>query len=134
MAVPVIASALTTISAFLPLFVISDVIGQIIAAIPMVVIAVLIASLIECFLVLPGHLRGALAHSRPSARGLGARYRSWFDGHFATFRDGPFRSFVRACVDWRYATLAVAAGLFLLVLGMVAGGRVGFTFFPSPRA
>ena len=133
MAVPVIASALTTISAFLPLFVISDVIGQIIAAIPMVVIAVLIASLIECFLVLPGHLRGALAHSRPSARSLGARYRSWFDGHFATFRDGPFRSFVRACVDWRYATLAVAAGLFLLVLGMVAGGRVGFTFFPSPE-
>lgn len=132
MAVPVFASALTTISAFLPLFTISDVIGQVIIAIPMVIIAVLVASLVECFLVLPGHLRSAL--ERRSAGSRDSRYRAWFDGHFASFRDGPFRSFVRMCIEWRYATLAVAAALFLLALGLVAGGRVGFTFFPSPEA
>ena len=48
---------MTTLAAFLPLFMISDVIGQIVRAIPIVIVAVLIASLIECFLVLPGHLR-----------------------------------------------------------------------------
>ncbi len=30
--------------------------------------------------------------------------------------------------------MAVAAGLFLLAVGLVAGGRVGFTFFPSPES
>ncbi len=133
MAVPVIASALTTISAFLPLIVISDVIGQIIAAIPMVVIAVLIASLIECFLVLPGHLRGAIGQSKSGFANPGGRFRTWFDGNFVSFREGPFRNFVKLCVNWRYATLAVAGGLFLLAAGLVAGGRVGFTFFPSPE-
>lgn len=131
MAVPVFAAALTTISAFLPLLMISGVIGQIIATIPMVVVAVLIASLMECFLVLPGHLSAARA---PSPTGWAARYRRWFDSGFAAFRDGPFRSAVETCIRWRYATLAAAVGLLLLAAGMVAGGRVGFVFFPSPEA
>jgi len=131
MAVPVFAAALTTISAFLPLLMISGTLGQIIATIPMVVVAVLIASLMECFLVLPGHLSAARA---PSPTGWAARYRRWFDGGFAAFRDGPFRSAVETCIRWRYATLAAAVGLLLLAAGMVAGGRVGFVFFPSPEA
>ena len=131
MAVPVFAAALTTISAFLPLLLISGVLGQIIATIPLVVVAVLIASLVECFLVLPGHLSVA---SAPSPTGWSVRYRRWFDGGFAAFRDGPFRSLVEVCIHWRYATLAVAVGLMLLAAGMVAGGRVGFNFFPTPEA
>ncbi len=133
MTVPVFAAALTTISAFLPLFVISGIIGQIISAIPQVAVAVLIASLIECFLILPGHLSGALRASASSPAGLLTRYRDWFDRGFAAFRDGPFRSFVEICVHWRYATLAAALGLTLLAAGMVAGGRVGFNFFPTPE-
>ena len=53
MAVPVVSSTLTTIAAFIPLFIISGIMGQIISAIPFVVVTVLIASLIECFLVYP---------------------------------------------------------------------------------
>jgi len=60
MAAPVFSASLTTIAAFLPLLLITDIIGTIIRAIPLVVIAVIIASLIECFLVLPGHMRHAL--------------------------------------------------------------------------
>ena len=46
----------TTICAFLPLILITGIIGQVISAIPMVIVAVLLASLLECFYVLPGHL------------------------------------------------------------------------------
>ncbi len=60
MAPPVFSASLTTIAAFLPLLLITDVIGTLIKAIPLVVIAIIIASLIECFLVLPGHMRHAL--------------------------------------------------------------------------
>ena len=53
---PVVSAMLTTVAAFLPLFMIKGIIGEIIAAIPMVVVAVLIASLIEVFFILPAHL------------------------------------------------------------------------------
>ena len=60
MLAPVMATSLTTIAAFLPLVVMGGIIGQIVGAIPLVVVAVILASLVECFLVLPGHLCGSL--------------------------------------------------------------------------
>jgi len=130
MAAPVFSSSLTTIAAFTPLFVISDVIGNIIVGIPYVIVAVIIASLIECFFALPGHLRSAFAMS------TGRRYpfRVWFNGHFNAFRDGPFRRFVQFVIEWRYAALAFAVALLILSAGLLAGGRIGFNFFPSPEA
>jgi multidrug efflux pump subunit AcrB len=127
---PVVSSSLTTIAAFLPLFLIGDVIGQIIHAIPFVVVSILIASLVECFLVLPGHLRGALSR----IRGDGSRFRRAFDAGFARFRDGPFRRTVGCCLEWRYATLAGAVGALIVATGMVMGGRIGFNFFPTPES
>ncbi len=59
MLAPVFAASMTTIAAFAPILLIGNTIGQIMGVLPIVVIAVLIASLIECFFILPGHL----AHS-----------------------------------------------------------------------
>ena len=129
MAAPVLCASLTTIAAFTPLMFISDELGAIIRAIPLVAIAVIVASLIECFLVLPGHLRGALGRTS----GRASRSRRWFRRAFDRFGDGPFRRLVRVCVSWRYATLASAVGALILCVGLVAGGRVGFVFFPSPE-
>lgn len=60
MMLPVFAASLTTAAAFAPILLIGDVVGQIMGAIPIVVICTLIASLIECFLILPGHLGHSL--------------------------------------------------------------------------
>ena len=60
MVVPVSAAMITTLAAFGPILVIQGVIGQIMGALPLVVIAVVIASLVECFLILPGHLAHTL--------------------------------------------------------------------------
>lgn len=214
MVAPIFAASLTTIAAFLPILLIGDVLGQIMGTLPIVVIAVVIASLIECFLVLPGHLSHALG-SRPGwswwrvviiagvpafflsalvaqpdisvppyldvvddplralrdAAGvvvfemivigvcflaalafetllMALRRRkqqrqepdrpSWFrrgfDTGFGWIRDYPFRAFVSLAVHWRYVTLAVAIAAMVLAVGLVRGGRVGFTFFPSPEA
>ncbi len=130
MAAPVFSSSLTTIAAFIPLLVISDIIGQIIRAIPLVVIAVIIASLVECFFVLPGHMRGALSWNA----GRRSKPRVWFNAKFDAFRDGPFYRLVNLALRWRYATLAIAVGGLILSIGLIAGGRVGFVFFPSPEA
>lgn len=126
---PVLAATLTTMSAFLPILFIGDRIGQILSAIPLVVIAVLIASTIECFLILPGHLR----HGRSGPRRV-SRPRQAFERAFNGFRDGPFRRFVATSYAWRYTTLATLVATFILGVGMIAGGRVGFEFFPSPES
>ena len=130
MLAPVMATSLTTIAAFLPLIAISGIIGQIVGAIPLVVVAVILASLVECFLVLPGHLCGSL-RSHGGRRNFVMRH---FDSGFELFRDGLFQRIIRFCVRWRYATVAMAISFFLVSAGLVLGGRVGFHFFPSPEA
>lgn len=130
MLTPVFASGLTTIAAFLPIFLIGDVIGQFIRAIPAVVVAVLIASLVECFLILPGHMRHALR-----TRGKGAsRLRLIFDQKFNYFQSHLFKRTVELAVNWRYATLAAAVAMLIIAIGFFLGGRIGFNFFPSPEA
>lgn len=133
MLAPVTAAALTTIAAFMPLFMIGDVIGQIIIAIPLVVVSVLIASLIECFFVLPGHLREAL-HGEDDRDGPYRRFRNSFDSGFDRLRDGPFRRAVQKAVDFRYITIAGIIAVLLISMGLLLGGRVGFTFFPTAES
>ncbi|CTQ71759.1 Cation efflux system protein CzcA [Roseibium alexandrii] len=41
---------------------------------------------------------------------------------------------MKVAVNWRYVTFAVAVAAMVLAVGLVRGGRVGFTFFPSPEA
>ena len=67
---PVMSSSLTTVAAFLPLMLIGGIVGTILFAIPLVVVCVIAASLIESFLVLPGHLRGSFEriHGQPLSR------------------------------------------------------------------
>ncbi|MFQ6547114.1 efflux RND transporter permease subunit [Aestuariibius sp. 2305UL40-4] len=57
---PVFSATLTTVIAFFGLVVIGGRFGDLIADIPFTVIVVLIASLIECFLILPNHMSHAL--------------------------------------------------------------------------
>ncbi|MEP1964831.1 efflux RND transporter permease subunit [Tateyamaria sp.] len=63
MAMPVFAATLTTVIAFFGLVAIGGRFGDLIIDIPFTVIVVLIASLIECFLILPHHMAHALAAS-----------------------------------------------------------------------
>jgi len=63
MFIPVIASSLTTIASFLPLMMIGGIMGNILFDIPLIVICVILASLVESFFVLPGHLRNSFSHT-----------------------------------------------------------------------
>ena len=128
---PVVSAMLTTVAAFLPLFIIKGIIGVIIAAIPAVVCAVLVASLIECFFILPAHL----SHSGIGKQGYKvSAFRRGFDNGFGFLRDRLFAPAVRAAFRFRYVTLAFAFGLLIFSVGMIAGGRVPFVFFSSPEA
>lgn len=132
MLAPVVSSSLTTIAAFLPLFMVGGVIGNILVDIPIVVTCVIAASLVESFLVLPGHLNHSFRKARRGKTGENqeSQWRQKFDARFNHFRDHSFRRMVRYAVHHRAATLATAFGLLIIAIGLLAGGRVKFTFFP----
>lgn len=126
---PVLAATLTTQAAFLPIFLVGERLGDIMSAIPLVVMAVLAASLIECFLILPGHLRHGFGKIRKPSK-----FRRTIDGTIDRFRDGPYKRFVRITYEWRYTTVAATLAMLILSIGLLAGGRVAFNFFPTPEA
>jgi multidrug efflux pump subunit AcrB len=127
MLAPVLASSLTTIAAFMPLLLVGGIIGIILRTLPVVVICVILASLIEAFLVLPGHLRGTFARVgsyRPR------RLRKKLNDGFVRFRETRFRPTIVAGVRYRWLTVALAAAIFIVSIGWIAGGRIAFNFFP----
>lgn len=131
MLAPVMASSLTTIAAFLPLMLIGGHMGNIMIAIPMVIVCVIIASLVESFLILPGHLRHAFvhAHGKPPSR-----LRNHLNRGFETFRDKFFRPLVRIAIEFRWTTIACAIGFLLFAVGLIVSGKTGWQFFPSPES
>ena len=125
---PVMSSSLTTIAAFIPLFAISGFIGKFLGDIPFVIVCVIIASLVESFLVLPGHLRHSfkgLQHASPGP------FRQRWDAGFGRFRDHHFRRLVTWAVNNRFAIVAIALAFVIVLFGLLRGGRMGFSFFPN---
>lgn len=129
MLIPVLSSSLTTIAAFLPLLLVGGIMGNILSAIPIVIICVILASLVESFFILPGHLRHSFHkshHKKPSP------LRIKLDHGFTRFRDNGFRPLVQLALGNRALTLVGAICFFFIAIAVVATGRVPFTFFPTP--
>ncbi|MEF3192860.1 MAG: efflux RND transporter permease subunit [Halothiobacillaceae bacterium] len=128
---PVTASSLTTVAAFLPLMLVGGVMGNILFDIPFVMIMVIMASLLECFLVLPAHLKTAFAHDVGKKT---SSLRQRLDAAFEHFRDHHFRPLVTLALERRGSTVALTLGAMILAVGLLASGRIPFVFFPTPES
>ena len=131
MGMPVFAASITTISAFAGLTVIGGRFGDMIADIPWTVIAVLIASLIECFLILPNHMYHAL---------VGSAKAHWYDWPsrvvnlgFDWFRDRLFHPMMRLVIRARYVVLAALMLVLATQVTAFMRGDVMWRFFSSPE-
>jgi len=125
---PVLASSLTTIAAFVPLTLIGGTMGKIAVDIPTVIICVIIASLVECFLVLPGHLNHAL-HKAGDRKPH--RFKQRFDEGFSRFREERLRPAVDAAIRNRGSVIMAGAAGMVIALALVISGILKFTFFPA---
>ncbi len=127
---PVTFSVLTTVAAFSPLLFVPGVTGKFFGVIPIIVITVLLLSLFESLFILPSHL----AHTKPPAttgwRGRLHHFRGRFNDGFEYFVHDLYRPVFQRLAAMRYVTMAVAVALFFLTVGLVAGGRLQFTFMP----
>ncbi|MBL4827085.1 MAG: efflux RND transporter permease subunit [Spongiibacteraceae bacterium] len=119
MLTPIFASSLTTLAAFIPLLTIDS--GEI-REIPTIMACVIIASLIECFLVMPGHLRGSFDSMRIQKKPPVLRKR--FDQAFARFREQQFLPVLRWTLHHRSLTLGLAFATFLIAISLLASGRI----------
>ncbi len=127
---PVLAASLTTIAAFFPILTVGKEIGRIIRELPLTVIVVIAVSLIECFLVLPMHLKHAL---KRMDKGVRQKEPSGFRLKFIKFRDTRFKAAISNCFDHRYSTVLTTLCGFIVALTLLISGRVGFEFFASPE-
>lgn len=121
--VPVVTSSLTTLAAFIPLLLIGGNLGQAVLILPTILLCVIVASLVECFGVLPGHLKRALEKAEPISP---TSVRGRFEARFLHFRDQRFMPWVRRALAYPGATVCAALGGVLCAGALVASQHVGF--------
>ncbi len=127
---PVVFAIATTCMAFAPLLFVPGVMGKFFKVIPMIVITVLLISLVESLVVLPAHL----AHSSNSERGLFGfihKQQQRISRMIEWLIDRTYVPTVRWAVNNRYLTAAICMSMLIATMGLVAGGRIGFTFMPK---
>ncbi|MEM6749017.1 MAG: efflux RND transporter permease subunit [Planctomycetota bacterium] len=134
---PVCATVATSIVAFLPLTFIKGDIGDLLGALPLVVACALAMSLIESVLILPSHMRHAL-EAEAKARGPIARrlvaFESWRDRAIVDRVNPGFGRALAWCLRRRYLVMAVALSGLMVSAGLIAGGRLNFTFLSDNDA
>ncbi|MEO1328532.1 MAG: efflux RND transporter permease subunit, partial [Pseudomonadota bacterium] len=141
MAAPVFSASVTTVIAFLALVVIGGRFGELIADLPRTVALVILASLVECFVILPAHMRHALAaQARGAAAGARARTVAWWDRPslyvnrwFETVREQGLRPLMRWATRQRYPVLAGALALLAFTLAMRFDNTVRWRFWSAPE-
>ena len=128
---PVLSSTVTTVIAFFSLAVIGGRFGDMIYDIPFTVVVVLTASLLECFLILPHHMRHALAHTE---------IKHWYDFPsrfvnivFRWFRKRVFHPFMRFVVWARYPVMAAVVLVLISQIALFVRGDMTFRFFNAPE-
>ena len=132
-AVPVIFGVLTTVAAFMPIIFVPGRLGSFFSVLGIVVCICLAFSIIESMLILPSHLSH---RSRARDKPHGPLMERWlvFQNGLAEglekFAEHTYGDRLRQILPWRYSVLAVGAGVLVIMLGLVASGRIGFQFFP----
>ena len=124
--VPVLIGVSTSMIAFATLLLSSGTIGQILRPVPIVVLSVLSLSLVEAFLILPGHL----AHGRDWSTGAMLRLKSFVQKGLDAIRDGIFVPLARLSVRFPHFVIASAIAVLVATSGLLSGGHIRFIFFP----
>lgn len=128
---PVFSATLTTIIAFFGLVIIGGRFGDLISDIPFTVIAILIASLVECFLILPNHLSHSIAQNAKE---------KWYDWPsrqvnrgFSWIRDRVFKPLMSFVLVMRYPMIALAILALASQIALFMRGDVQWRFFSAPE-
>jgi multidrug efflux pump subunit AcrB len=125
--VPVLVGVTTTMIAFATLLLSTGMIGQLLRPVPIVVLSVLFLSLVEAFLILPGHL----AHGRDWSTGAMLQLKHTVQRGIDGIRDSVFVPLAKFSVRFPFVVIAGAVSLLIATSGLLSSGHVRFIFFPT---
>lgn len=120
---PVIATVTTTVAAFLPLLLMTGVLGKFMSVIPIAVSFALLCSLIECFLILPAHIVDWGGHIKHDGSQKQHKRRPWFE-----FLTRAYERLIAIALKLRYLTLAATVAVAVLMLN-IAFTKMDFILF-----
>ncbi len=124
----VISSFLTTVFVFGSLATISGTMGKILRVIPIVLIIVLIVSLIEAFFILPNHLAHSLKNNNISSKN---RIKTKLNNIIEWIKNKLVGKFSSKVIMHRYLFIGILVSIFIISIGMIAGGILKFRVFPD---
>ncbi|MDH3217914.1 MAG: efflux RND transporter permease subunit [Gammaproteobacteria bacterium] len=101
--------------------------GQVMGVLPVVLLSVLTVSLVEAFLILPHHLVHSLQHHRQQTK---PRWREGFEQGFENLRERIGRV-ADLAIRYRYLTVGIAIGLFIVTVSLFPAGLIKFKAFPD---
>jgi len=135
---PVVVTVLTTIFAFGSLTLIDGQMGDLLGVLPQVVLVALAASLFESIFILPSHMAHSLRAAEQRKPGLIGRTLDRFDNwrsEILMHRVVPrYVWLLRKSLKFRYITVATVFAVWIVSIGMIAGGRLEFTFLGQQDA
>ncbi len=127
---PVTTAMLTTIAAFAPIALLTDAFGSYVKAIPLFVCVALLASFFECFLLLPGHMRGSSLGSNQGR----SRLRTRIDGLNEKVAVYVSKIVVSGSYRYRYAALLIVIAIIGYAVALVQFKEVKFRFWLNPAS
>lgn len=133
-AIPVVASTLTTAAAFMPLFMVSGVMGKFIAVLPLAMLSCLMVSLVESMLILPVHLRHKetrRAQEPGFFKRTAQKFRDFMTWLFDSAVEKLYRPILRLSLNYRPVTFCIFTSVLLISAGMFLGGHVTTNLFPK---
>ncbi len=134
-ALPATFGVLTTIAAFIPILMISGIMGKFFASIGWVVTLCLVFSLIESKLILPAHLAHMkVRHYGADTHNRFVLFQRFFSEGLHTFVDNYYLPLLDRCLKRRYLTLSVFISILILSIGLLVGGILRQVFFPDIMA
>ena len=122
---PVVAAALTTILAFVPLLALGGLPGKIVWQIPAVVVIVLSFSLLESFCILPAHM--SLQRNKQGSKSPNGKRA------FMLRLEASYGRLLRRVLQYR-ALVALFFGAILVAIMTLVAPNVGFQLFPQDDA
>lgn len=119
MARPVVAAAVTTVLAFLPMFAMGGMPGRLIWQIPAVVVLALTLSLVESFVILPAHMSMVRSDLPPRPKRA-----------FVLRLEATYRDLLEWVLPRKGRVIAGYSAAFLFIMGVIAP-LMEFEFFPQ---
>ncbi len=126
----IITSVSTTILAFVPLMFLQGHMSMMFEM-AAVVIGSLAMSVLEGMFVLPGHLSRPGVLEEKNKTNVIYRMRKGIEKGLFRFRDRVYVPALKYLIRYKWAALFIPLFLVFITAGMLLGGKIGLTFFPS---